>query len=38
MKFMLNPDYIPPENMESEFDTPPVADNNDENKENESNE
>ena len=38
MKFMLNPDYVPPENMESEFDIPPVVDDNDENKENEDNE
>ena len=38
MKFMLNPDYVPPENMESEFDLPPVVDDNDENKENEDNE
>jgi chromatin segregation and condensation protein Rec8/ScpA/Scc1 (kleisin family) len=26
MKFKLNPDYVPPENSESEFDTPPSQD------------
>ena len=38
MKFMLNPDYVPPENMESEFDAPPDVQDNYENKENENNE
>ena len=38
MKFMLNPDYVPPENMESEFDAPPEVQDNYENKENENNE
>ena len=38
MKFTLNPDYTPPENMESEFDSAPEESNNEENKENEENE
>ena len=36
MKFMLNPDYVPSESMESEFDAPPEEEN--ENKESDSDE